>query len=132
MARYVRYIGLSHQRMITAQDWRSVGINGDTMLWNAQNGFALPLELFTDDQVRKAIEPDAGFVITGEEDFTPSPMARDMVPAEAAQAAEAPVDVVDTLNAGVDASPARSGASSVASRFTTSDSDTRTDQDRLA
>ena len=64
--RYVRYIGLAHQRQITAADWRTVGINADTVVWNAFNGFAVPLEMLTDEQIRKAIEPDQNFVITGE------------------------------------------------------------------
>jgi hypothetical protein len=84
--RYVKYIGLAHQRMITPGDWRTVGVNGETAVWNAQNGFSVPLDRFSEDQIRKAIEPDANFIIT---DDTPTPQPRDMVPAEAAQAAQA-------------------------------------------
>lgn len=110
--RYVKYVGLSHQRMITANDWRSVRIAADTTVWNAQNGFAVPLDRFTEDQIRKAIDPDPNFVITGDdEDFTPVAENRDMVPAEHAQAVAAPVDVVDMANAGAVASTDDSGAS---------------------
>lgn len=99
MPRWIKYIGLSHGRMITARDWLSVGINGETVVWNAQNGFAVPLDRLTEEQVRKAIDPDPAFVITGDdEDFTPTPQTRDMVPSEAAQAAENPVDMVALAN----------------------------------
>lgn len=109
--RYVKYVGLSHQRMITAHDWRSVGITAETVVWNAFNGFAVPADQFSDDQIRKAIDPDDGFVLTGDdEDFTPVPQTRDMVPAEHAQAVENPVDVVDLANGGPDPSGDDSGA----------------------
>jgi hypothetical protein len=70
--RYVKYIGPSHVRQITARDWAGVGIQADTVMWMPQNGFAVPLDSLTEDQIRKAIEPDPYLVITGEdEDFTP-------------------------------------------------------------
>jgi hypothetical protein len=110
--RYVKYVGLSHQRMITAHDWQGVRITADTAVWNAHNGFAVPLDRFTEDQIRKAIDPDPNFVITGDdEDFTPVAQNRDMVPAEHAQAVAAPVDVVDMANTGAVASTDDSGAS---------------------
>lgn len=108
--RFVKYVGLSHQRMITSHDWRGVGITADVAVWNAQNGFALPLDMFTEDQIRKAIDPDANFVIT-DDDFTPIFAQRDMVPAEHAQATENPVDVVDMANGDDNVSTADSGAS---------------------
>jgi hypothetical protein len=110
--RYVKYVGLSHRRMITAQDWRSVGITGDTVVWEASNGFAVPLDQFTEDQIRKAIEPDQSFLVTGDdEDFTPVPQRGDMTPAQADQVAENPVDVLALANAGSDVSTGESGAS---------------------
>jgi hypothetical protein len=109
--RYIKYIGLSHGRMITAGDWRSVGINGETVVWNAQNGFAVPLDRLTEDQIRKAIDPDQNFVITADDElFVPTPQPRDMVPAEAAKAAESPVDVVAMANDGAEAVVNHSGA----------------------
>jgi hypothetical protein len=66
--RYVRYVGLAHVRQITADDWRRSGLNGDTVQWDAFNGFAVPLDQFNDDQIRKAIESDSSFIITGDED----------------------------------------------------------------
>jgi hypothetical protein len=107
---YVRYIGLSHARIITAQDWRSVGINGDTVVWSAQNGFAVATDVFTEEQIEKAIDPDPEFVITGnDEEFKPSPQNRDMTPAQVVQITEAPVDVVDMLNNPDDGSTTDSG-----------------------
>lgn len=110
--RYVKYVGLSHQRMITAHDWQGVRINADAVVWNAQNGFAVPLDRFTEDQIRKAIEPDPHFVITGaDEDFEPVAQNRNMVPAEHAQAVADPVDVVALANGDAGASTTASGAS---------------------
>lgn len=109
--RYVRYIGLSHRRMITSGDWRSVGITGDTVVWEAANGFALPLDAFTDDQIRKAIDPDDNLVITGDdEDFTPEPVRGDMTPAQALQTTQEPVDVLAVANGDDDVSRTDSGA----------------------
>jgi hypothetical protein len=113
--RYVKYIGPSHIRQITARDWRSVGINADTVVWSAQNGFAVPADHFSDDQMSKAIENDQFLVLTGDdEDFTPQPQARDMTPAQAAQTAENPVDVVAVLEGDQTVSRDESGASKVA------------------
>lgn len=97
--RYVKYIGPSHIRQITTQDWRSVGIQADTMVWTAQNGFAVPLDSLTEDQIRVAIEPDQYFVITGDEDeeFVPTPQRADMTPAQLEQVTTEPVDVVDVM-----------------------------------
>lgn len=104
--RYVRYIGLAHQRMINPHDWRTVGIgNGPTVVWNAFNGFSVPLDQFSEDMIRKAIDPDPNFVITGEgedqdEEFVPTPQHRDMTPAELDQAVNNPVDVPTLVEQG--------------------------------
>lgn len=109
--RYVRYIGLSHERQISAIDWRRAGIQGETVVWSAFNGFAVPLDQFTDEQIRKAIEPDVNFVITGEgedgdEEFVPQPKSMAMTPAQAAQN---DVDVVAYVNGDDDVSTDDSG-----------------------
>lgn len=114
--RYVRYIGLAHHRQISASDWRQIGISADTVVWNAFNGFAVPLDQFTDDQLRKAIEPDNSLVITGEDEkFEPVMDARrDMTPQEL----EAPrVDILDP-NGANNASTAGSGPSTARSTDT--------------
>lgn len=99
--RFVKYVGLSHRRMITSHDWRSIGINADSVLWEGSNGFAVPLDQFTDDQIRKAIDPDSSFVITGDdEEFVPQPVSGNMTPAQADQAVNNPVDVLDMANGG--------------------------------
>jgi hypothetical protein len=86
--RYVRYVGLAHQRQISAHDWAQVGIKGETVVWNAFNGFSVPLDRFTDEQIDRAIKSDGTFVITGEgednqDEFKPDTSAtRDMTPQE--------------------------------------------------
>lgn len=132
--RYVKYIGQTHQRMITAQEWRSVGITADTMVWNAGNGFAVPLDLFTESMLRKAIEPDAFFVVTGDDaEFVPVYQPGNMTPAEHRQAIESPVDVLALLNE----VPAPNGGRGedqfpqVADQVEDIDEDSQTNQDRL-
>lgn len=110
--RYIRYVGLAHIRQITAQDWRSVGITADPVVWSGRNGFAVAVDSLTEDQIRKAIDPDPSFVITGEGDegdFTPAPQTIDMTPSQLDQAVNNPVDVLDLANAGSDASQTGSG-----------------------
>lgn len=121
--RYVQYIGLSHVRHLSVTDWRSVGINGDAVQWDARNGFAVPLDQFTDEQIRKAIEPDPNFVITGEEDdeFEPTPQRMDMTPAQLDQAVNAPVDVLDMANGGPIVSTALSDGFPDGTRHVTTD-----------
>ena len=115
--RYVKYIGLAHIRQITAHDWRGVGINGDPVVWSAYNGFAVPLDSFTEDQIRKAIDPDPSFVITGEdgsdEEFIPQPQLTDMTPSQLDQTTETPLDVVAFANGEQDISRDDLGASTV-------------------
>lgn len=107
--RYVQYIGLAHIRQITAQDWRSVGLTGDTVVWSAFNGFAVPLDSLTEDQIRKGIEVDQDFVITGDdEDFDPQPQMRDMTPSALQQVTENPVDVLAIANGAENVSTADS------------------------
>jgi hypothetical protein len=108
--KYVRYVGLSHVRIISATDWRHVGIEGETVVWSAQNGFAVPADTLSDSQMDKAITPDPEFVVTDDE-FTPAPQNRDMTPGQVVQAVENPVDVVAMANGDDDASPAISEAS---------------------
>lgn len=119
--RYVKYIGPSHIRQITAADWRSVGISADTVQWSAFNGFAVPADHFTEDQLRVAIDPDQFFVMSGDdEDFSPKPQTRDMTPAQVTQVTETPVDVVAVLEGDQTVSRDDSGASTVAPTRATS------------
>jgi hypothetical protein len=110
--RYVKYVGLSHERMILASDWRSVGIEAQTVAWTAQNGFAVPLDQFTDAQMRKAIDPDPELMVTGEdEDFKPQPQSRTMTPSQVVQVTEEPVDVLGMVSNDADASTGHTEAS---------------------
>lgn len=141
--RYVRYIGRAHQRIITPQEWRGVGITADTAVWNAMNGFAIPADQFTEAQMKKAINGDSDLVLTDEdEEFEPTPQTRDMTPAELIQVTENPVDVIALLN-GEGAAPngnvtrpapevneAKDNVEDQGEDLT--DSDTRTNQDRIS
>ncbi|MET0416548.1 MAG: hypothetical protein ABW022_11065 [Actinoplanes sp.] len=83
--RYVRYIGPAHQRQITAREWAQAGIQAETVVWGPFNGFAVSLDQLTEDQIRKAIDPDPFLVITGEsedgddKEFVPMPTQTETV-----------------------------------------------------
>jgi hypothetical protein len=105
---YVEYVGKAHQRVITPHDWRSIGISDGTMFaWNAFNGFALRADLFTENQIARAITPDPDFVVR---DFEPARGPYDMTPSELRQFIENPVDVLDMLNEMATPAPATSEA----------------------
>lgn len=109
---YVRYIGAAHRRVITSGEWRSAKLKGDQVVWEAQNGFAVPLDMFSEDQIKRAIEPDPDLVITGEdEEFEPAYSPVDMTPRELIQSVENPIDVVGVLNGDVPAPTGISGPS---------------------
>lgn len=97
--RYVRYTGQAHRRVITPQDWRSVRLSGDQVVWEAQNGHAVPLDVFTEEQIKRVINPDQDLIITDEdEDFEPFFSSMDMTPRELALSQDSPVDVLSVLD----------------------------------
>lgn len=110
--RYVRYVGPAHRRVISSADWRSVRVNADQIVWEAQNGFALPVDMFTEDQIKRAIEVDEHLVITEEGDgFEPTYRPYDMTPRELRESIENPVDLVAVLNGDAPAPAGISGPS---------------------
>lgn len=65
---FVRYVGLAHERVISADDWRRAGITDmETVVWTHHNGFTVPFDRFTDEAVRVAIEGDPSFIVVGGE-----------------------------------------------------------------
>lgn len=109
----VKYIGTAHRRRISAQDWRDAGLEGETVEWSFENGFTIPAEQFTEEQMREIIEPDSGFAIIGGEDDEVRPRRlRQRMTGQ--QAHEAPrVDMMRAVGAptGASVSTASSGAS---------------------
>lgn len=83
MTTYVRYIGLAHARGITRADWRSVGLDGEDVWWDYTNGFSVPADRFTDEQMRKVIGPDTSLLVVGM-DEEPEPLPHAMTPSQAA------------------------------------------------
>lgn len=79
---FVKYIGTSSLRRITAEDWKSVGVDLETMEWGPHNGFMLSLDNFSDEVVERYIRPDKGFIIVGQ-DEQPRPVADNLTGAEA-------------------------------------------------
>lgn len=58
----VWFIGARDERVISAADWASVGITGQTFRWNAENGWSHPRDSFTQEQL-DVIEAQPGFDI---------------------------------------------------------------------
>lgn len=71
--RVVKYVGLAHTRRISVADWREAGLEGESVEWSFKNGFTVPADKFTDDQIEQIIEPDPGFVIIGGDDSEVKP-----------------------------------------------------------
>jgi hypothetical protein len=94
---FVKYIGLSHRRVITADDWQSVGISDQgSVEWSAINNFSVPVDRFSEEALRTAIEPDDAFVIVGGDQHAPRYVGRSMTPEEAASV---PVDMMGAVGA---------------------------------
>lgn len=50
MARYVKYVGTSGQRLITARDWERAGMEGQkSVSWDRTNGWTVDIEELSDD-----------------------------------------------------------------------------------
>jgi hypothetical protein len=50
VAKYVKYIGLSHVRSISRDDWRKAGVNNqESLVWDRANGWTVPLSRITDE-----------------------------------------------------------------------------------
>lgn len=63
--RVVRYRGAGTRRIITAEEWTSVGANGTpTTEWNFHNSFAIPAREFSEEALAY-IRRDDKFVIEG-------------------------------------------------------------------
>lgn len=113
----VKYVGLAHKRRISAQDWKDAGFEAETVEWSWLNGFSVPVEQFTQEQLEEVIEPDSGFVIVGgdENEVKPRRLPQRMT---GQQAADSPrIDMMRAVGApGTDrGSAAESEASTIPS-----------------
>ncbi len=82
---FIKYIGTSHRRVITENDFRSVGVNGQGGVeWSYANNFSVARDRLTDDAYAKAIEHDRHFVLVGGDDNAPRNLGTRQTPAQAA------------------------------------------------
>jgi len=64
--RFVRYVGRSHIRRISAKDWTGVGAKDQKQTeWSVRNGWKLPIADFSDNAL-SYFETDTGFVVDSE------------------------------------------------------------------
>jgi hypothetical protein len=70
---FVKYVGTSHRRIISADDWKADGFkNGETSIWDWENAFSIPADKFTEDQIQNVLlAHDGDFVIMTGEDHAP-------------------------------------------------------------
>lgn len=72
-ARYVRYVGTAHRRLITAAQWTGVGAKDQKQtIWSVRNGWKIPVEEFSDNALQY-FEKDAGFVVDAGEKASSGP-----------------------------------------------------------
>lgn len=67
MAQYVRYIGTSHFREISAKDWDGVGVQHKGLRWDATNAYSVPLSAIS-DEAWPYIDADPELVLVGEKE----------------------------------------------------------------
>lgn len=83
MTTYVKYIGLAHARLITADEWRQAGVSdGETTVWDHTNGHAVPADKFG-DRAMALIRQDGGFVVVGSDEDLTLPLPHQMTPGQA-------------------------------------------------
>lgn len=63
----VMYMGISAEREISKKDWKTAGVeDGETVRWNADNGFTVPLsdlDFLSDDDFETYIASDSDFKV---------------------------------------------------------------------
>lgn len=65
MAKMLKYIGTSHWRRITADEWASVGVrNQETVEWNQYNNWTVPATSISDEAM-PFIEADPEIIAQG-------------------------------------------------------------------
>lgn len=47
----VAYIGTSDWRGVSEADWDNIGIKGQDRLWSSHNGWQIPVDKFSDDEL---------------------------------------------------------------------------------
>lgn len=61
----VKYVGTADERIISAADWKSIGVEDQTQVkWDRRNRFTVPTADLTEAAVRYLDEDDSGFVVT--------------------------------------------------------------------
>lgn len=63
-AKYVVYIGQFGERVIDTASWDHVGVKDQKkIVWGRENGWAVPVDSFTDDALKYCDEQDVDFVV---------------------------------------------------------------------
>jgi hypothetical protein len=70
MAEFIKYVGTSHVRKITRDEWSKIPdnpVDQGTLVWNAANGWTIPRSKIT-DEAWPYIMADGEFIVIGEND----------------------------------------------------------------
>jgi hypothetical protein len=68
MAEFIKYIGTSHIRKISREDWANIPdnpVDNETVVWNRANGWTVPRSKIS-DEAWPYIQADGEFVVIGE------------------------------------------------------------------
>ena len=85
MTTWVKYIGLAHVRMITADEFRRAGFpDQETVVWDYTNGHTVDAGQFSDEVMRRAIETDRDFIVVKSDEDLNRPLEHAMTPGQAA------------------------------------------------
>jgi hypothetical protein len=70
MSEFIKYIGTSHIRKITREEWAGIpdnAVENQTVVWNAANGWTIPRSKIS-DEAWPYIKADPEFIVVGEND----------------------------------------------------------------
>lgn len=99
---YIQYVGSSHRRGLTREDFESVGVSDqEDVYWDRGNDWRVPRGDLSDDAYNRAVRQDPELILVGgdkdegavnEDELSRKPLAADMTPMPPIP--ETPEDVV--------------------------------------
>lgn len=54
----VSYIGMSDWRLIRVEDWDVIDVKGEERLWSSHNGWQIPIDKFSDNEMAWIVEQE--------------------------------------------------------------------------
>jgi hypothetical protein len=125
---FVKYTGLSHRRVITADDFARAGVPDQAGVeWSFRNGFSVARDRFSDEAYERAIKDDPHLVLVGGDENAPRDLVTRQTPAQAA--GEGRIDPMAAVTPGGPVSGGDASAVTVNDPITTVDPRTSNGED---